>query len=171
MGSSAKWSFWSKGNASEWICLGGVEGPHLEGFSSQNCVLLRALSKRSLRYFPFGAEPTTNNYFLLERSHVLCLVLRYSVIRPARKDGAAPELFVAVADLRHCYDQIMHEPLLRRIQEVPLQPKRPRRKRGQDEHPTHAACPYIYIYILSIHLTCSFVKGLAILHALRTQTP
>ncbi|CAK9007342.1 Telomerase reverse transcriptase (Telomerase catalytic subunit) [Durusdinium trenchii] len=39
------------------------------------------------------------------------------------KDGAAPELFVAVADLRHCYDQIMHEPLLRRIQEVPLQPK------------------------------------------------
>ena len=48
--------------------------------------------------------------------------LKSSVLRSGR-DLAKVKLFVAVADLRNCYDSIHHDPLLRRVSDLPLSPR------------------------------------------------
>lgn len=48
--------------------------------------------------------------------HLLETLTRFK----ARFGAQAPDLYLVVADLRNCYDRIPHEPLLEKIQQLPL---------------------------------------------------
>ena len=68
-----------------------------------------------------STEPGLLGHSILAQHDVYSQLLK--ALKTLKAGKETKEFFVAVADLRHCYDQILHEPLLQRIRTLPLKAK------------------------------------------------